>query len=400
MQAYLYISLEGFYISTLHSLEPDLKSRPLVVTQDRMVIDACPLALNRNIRPGSRLSEAKTVLREQGVYREVATETFQSHQYQWLDECLISSHVIEPETAASAWIDLTGHPQPIEVAHALAKRLSTFPFRLRMGLSCSKWVAKLSANQSEVFDATIDIPQTEWLTDSSAYIKDLPTQALHPVSHANRERLIFLGYRRIGKIAQALPSLLKEQFGADGFSILQAAKGSLHESISPVYPDRSLSESMQFEPELTSKTTIHECMDKIASKVAFALVDQDLLAKHLRVSVEFEGGDIKSFARALGKPIQEATPMRAACRYAMEQFPLEHPVAAIRVLLSSLSPAKRFQRSIDPRWNPTEQQCMIEPAKQRLATQFGEKSLLLASDLVVPRRVRLLRAWQNATGWH
>jgi len=30
---------------------------------------------------------------------------------------------------------------------------------------------------------------------------------------------------------------------------------------------------------------------------------------------------------------------------------------------------------------------------------FGDKSVLRASEVVEPRRVRVLRAWSHATGW-
>ncbi len=400
MQVCLYVALDGFYISALRALEPELSNRPLVVFDEGLVLDSCPHARLRKILPGTRMSEAKTVLREEGVYQSASVDVFRPFQREWLDRCLDVSDVIEPDTASAAWIDLTGHPKPAEVGYSLVKSLTYFPFPARFGLSISKWVAKQAAVPIQYEDSPCGIPQIELINDPGEYLSGLPTMQLHPVSTAHRERLVFLGYRRIGKVARAPQSLLREQFGKDAFWISKAAQGKIHEFIKPIYPDKSIVKMMRFEPELNSRLTLSACMAEIAGELAFSLNVQDMLASHLRVTVEFSDGTKKSFGRPLGKPIQEATPMRAACQYGLDQIPMDQNVASLQVKLSDLKRSTRVQRSFDHRFNPAEQDAMVSLAKKRISTSYGEKAVVRATELSVPRRVKLLRAWQHATGWH
>ena len=400
MQSILYLALRGFYVTVLHSAETELREKALVVHDNGHVIDSCELAQEKNVHPGTSLSEAKSILREGGSYFAVEPDRYLNAQRDWLNKCLDYSHVIEPESHSSAWIDLNGHPDPLDVATTLFQQLVANGYRLSAGMATSKWVAKLSAQKIDTDAARLGIPQIDPIINPKQYLAALPTQLLYPVSIQARDRLVFLGYRRIGKVLQAPLSALKDQFGKETQLILQAAVGGPFEDVRAEYPPRSLSSQMQFESRVESKLELESACERMAVQLASQLCQLDRLAGHLTMNVDFEDGAVKTFAKTLVKPIQEATPFRALLKAALDQICVESPVVGIRVLLSNLKNADRHQRSLDHRMSRRDTETLLMPVRSRLKSSFGTDSLQLASEMQVPRRIRLLRFWKHATGWH
>lgn len=400
MQSILYLALEGFYVSVLKAADAELREKALVVHDMGVIIDSCDLAKEKKVHPGIPLSEAKSILREGGIYFPVEPDRYLKARNDWLKKCLIASHVIEPESHSSAWIDLSGHPDPLDVATSLFAQLVLNGYMFSAGVATSKWVAKLSAQKIDVDAARLGIPQIEPVVNPKQYLSVLPTQMLFPVSSQARDRLVFLGYRRIGKVLLAPISALKDQFGKETQLILQAAVGGPFEDVRAEYPPHSHSHQLQFESRVESRLELEAACEQIANQLSSQLCQLDRLAGHFMMSIDFEDGAVGTFAKALVKPIQAATPFRALLIAALDQIDVQAPVAGIRILLSNLKSAERHQRSLDHRMSKRDTEVLLQPVRSRLKTSFGSDSLQLASEMQVPRRIRLLRFWKHATGWH
>lgn len=399
MHVLLYLSADGFYTSHLVSAHPELCGKPIVVHRDAIVIDTSSEARASLVVPGMSLREAKTILRENGRFVDLKDFDFGCASDEWLAPAADYSDAIQRDTLSSAWIDLSMHPDPTDVAMKLIARMGESGLRHRSGLSRSKWIAKLDAECS-VVSAPLGIPCLTLIDDCAAFLAPLPTSLLLPVEEKIRDRLIFLGYRRIGQVAKAASTLLKEQFGKKGVVVSQIANGNSFEQLTPNFPDQSVTEAKQFEPPLDLRMDLHNACDQLATQLASRLCQSDQIAKELIVTVEDELGEFHRFNRTLAKPIQEATLLKTACRYALDQITINERIVQMRIRMTGLKPCRQFQSALDHRWNPEDGVRLINSARTQIAGCYGEKSVQLASELRSPRRVRLLRVWQNATGWH
>ena len=120
MHCILYLGLVGFYTKVVEGATPSL---PTVVHHDGKVIDSCEAAQALGVSVGGALSEAKAVLRETGRMIAYHEEDYTGARDAWLDVCLSYSDGLEFGMPHEAYIDLSGHPDPGDVARVLIGQL-------------------------------------------------------------------------------------------------------------------------------------------------------------------------------------------------------------------------------------------------------------------------------------
>src|SRR5690606_27698394 len=94
-----------------------------IVHDSGTVWDANCHALNRRIRLGMPLKEAKTILRDDALYVEYRPEDFETLRNSILEPCLNFTDRIEAGLAGEGLLDITSHPRPLEIAGFLFQDL-------------------------------------------------------------------------------------------------------------------------------------------------------------------------------------------------------------------------------------------------------------------------------------
>jgi len=380
---FLFVGLQRFYV---HTLEPTDKA--MVVHRDGFVLDACEKASLRGVAEGMSLHEAKALLREDGLYRPFEAEDYAEARERWLNLCLEFSDGIEPDLPGSAYIDLSAHPEPVDIANRLLTALNR-PFRA--ALADAKWVARLAAR-------TNLLPTLKVVTSSKEFLKPLPTGLLLPALPLSRQRLEFLGYRRIGDVARAPIRALKEQFGKEGIVIQRAANGLLGDRVVPSYPPDSVSERLAFDGRVESTLELQAGARELADRLSQRLLTMDREGGEVHLFVEFEERTERSF-KQLAKPAQKAETLRVVLEHLLGKVELSEPVIAVRAMMPKLKPAGVRQYAFEPSTKPRERQKVAETTLLRIQTAYGSASVQKASEVEVSRRIQVMRAWQNATGW-
>lgn len=376
------------------------------------------------------LTLAKTILSKEGGGAAILpwkAEDYEGRQEEWLGRCVRFSDVIEPVDQHEAFVDLSAHPRPESL---LEKLLRELPEGTRYGVARAKWLARVACG------AVSDLAYH----DPSAFLDELPTSLLEPVSEESRFRLEFLGYRTAGEVALVPLETLKSQFDKEALVIWQAARGRAGEAVRALYPRAVLGERVCFESAVESREAIDAALDELARRVSEKLVDRDLQGSVLRLWVEGEsfGGlgerecrmgsqapepsrvrlrrtsdrnvrptavaltDVQALDNTPLSPVERefAKPMQsfASVRFALSLMcqPKE-PVVSLRVQLPGLKAANRKQQRLYVA--RTDSQDTLEHAVGRVKKLYGEEVILRGSELKLPRRVMVLRAWKDATGW-
>lgn len=394
MRYSLYVAFDRFYVSELRAMQPELADRGLVVHRSGAVFDACQDAQSRGVRPGMTLKAAKAILSgasfipydtfagNDGPYREARDR--------WLDRCVPYADAIEPEESHAAWLDLTPHPRPEEIARKVCIDLMATGRPLRAAAAPAKWVAKLFADSGLTLD---DYP------DWRASLLAMPVDALRPLEEAQRARLAFLGCKRVADVAWMELQTLRGQFGGDGLRAHQAARGLLHEPIRQDYPAGVVRDSLVFEPAESSLERLNLALGDLAERMGSALAQSDLSGHLLEVVVAFEPEDaahpgVARWKRRFVRPIFDSRTLRVALRLMLDRK-LKAPIASLRVLLGELQAASTVQADLF-RGLPlgAREQALLEAA-----ASFGRGTVLAAGDVSSPRAQRVLTAWRQATGW-
>jgi DNA polymerase-4 len=370
------------------------------VHHEGRLLDADAQAQSRQIHPGVPLSVAKAVLRDQGRYVAYREETFRQARDAWLDVCLEFSAVVEPGLAGEAWVDLSLHPDAVGTARELCSRLAAATgLNVQAGLAPGKWVARLSAALYGPTGVRRGAPLIDPVSDPGVWLAPLPTSMLEPVEPEHRERLVFLGYRRIGQVARAPWRGLKEQFGESAYKIKRAAEGRLHDPVRAAYPPESVFARVDFDHPLDDGRALEAAVDELASRIAGRLVATDRTAGALQLSLEFEHGPPTVVRRAVVKPWQTEPPLRTALRAMLGELHRQARPIAVQAVAHGLLRADRWQSGLLAIPDVAQAHARADAAARRVWAACGEGKIVQASRLTVPRRVEVLREWRRATGW-
>lgn len=376
----VWVELERFYV--------EASQEPAIVVRDGVVLDANEVARKRGVRLGVTLRQVRSYLPECKV-KPWEREPYERRQRAWLDLCTEFTGVIEPADQHAAWLDLSQHPNPVDVAERLIRTLAQ-KTRLRVGYGAapSKWLACLAARHDDCGLA---------LRDPAAFLARLPVGELLPVAPEHRERLLFLGYYRIGDVAALPLRTLQEQFGEAALTIRSAAAGRLTQLPNALYPPDSIADGFVFDGAVDSSQAVDDACRTLAARIGERLQAKCVQTAKLRLKLERDDGRTERLARTFAKPMRCPRSVLSALRLLIAPA-LTAPVAALHAWLPDLERTRLTQptflnAAID------REQAKSAAAVHELRTVFGDGSVKLGSELALPRRVRVLREWKHATGW-
>lgn len=380
----LYIWLRGFFVQSLQS-GGGAGLEPLVVHRDRVVLDACAGALSRGVEPGMSLGEAKQLLSD-GRFVAFRRERFDSARDRMLSICLEASSGVEPDDVHSAWLDLSGHPQPSFVAGRLIESLMDAGFDPYAAIARAKWVAKR-------FSIHATSARNRLILEDEQLLCALPTHYLDPIDPDVREELILMGYHRVCDVRRLPIARLQSLFGRDrGLCIFEASRGRGNTVVRPLYPSRSVFAQLYFEPPISDRTQIHFAHTQIARELCRQLSQRNLCGSELIGYWEDETWKCLRFARRLARDYRDHRALLVIMNQLTEATAPSSPLISIRWMMPSLRAVEPQQLSIFCNESNRFHDFSLH-ALSKLRARFGEDSIRLASNLEQPRRLRLLRAW-------
>ena len=302
----------------------------------------------------------------------------------WLDGLLDFTDRIESGDPHEAYLDLTGHPDPLSIVPACLERAK---LPLVAGLGCSKWVARATTHASQPLSQDHVVRPEVSLRELSAAVLPVPVDAI--------ERLAFLGYRTIGQVQKAPREVLDKQFDGLGMAIYSAARGGQIDTVSTNYPPDTIAVRVYMESPWEDTELRDADLRTLASRMGRALVDKDRAARCLQLILVDEKGDQAHRERTFSKPLRTGFQIFAALRGLAEEV---FPAIEARARVSRLEKAAARQLDLGRMRVGGVSETMSD-AVDGVRAKFGGTSLLVGSEVKIPRRKVVLRAWCDATGW-
>jgi hypothetical protein len=143
---------------------------------------------------------------------------------------------------------------------------------------------------------------------------------------------------------------------------------------------------------------IRTALASIARRLGSALARKDSQGSVLELEVELESGAVLRSKRTFTKRIAFA---RGAVSAIKLSFPprIREPVIKVRARLPGLTKCSREQNELATTLSVRNKRDSGSPLFESVRAAFGENAVRLASELTLPRRTQLMRAWREATGW-
>ncbi len=381
-----YISLvriSRYYI--VHAPQAELPTQGRLVVRDRLILDCDEPAKTAGVVVGMPVSKARLLLPRAQVIPWQA-EWYCQITKKWLDVCAKYSGVIEPVDQHEAYLDLSNHPNPAGIHSDLIRALKEVAGSpIRSGSGQFKWLADLSIHFGESALAVIA---------PDAFLAPLPIEQLSPIAVEHRERLLFLGYRTAGEVAQLPLEILQGQFGNLALTIQQVATGRFGDEVAALYPPHKLTDVMRWPGGISDLESYNASVREIATRLGSRLSVQEKQSTQLAITLEFEEQPSRRLSRISTKALQDPRTVMAALRLLLPES-YEHAPTALRVELRNLKAANRVQTVLGGFNVQRERETVLSNTISQLATAYRPNVVIPAAQVILPRRRQVLRGWNS-----
>lgn len=375
------------------------EDHPCIVHSEGKVWDTNQAATLNHISIGIPLKEAKMILQDRAVYVEYKPEKFEKVRDMVLEPCLKYSDHIQAELAGEGLIDLSSHPQPLEIAGLLLGDLhKSLGLPLFAGIAPSAWLARASAQMCHTAMLNLKLLPIEAVTDPEKWLEKKPVSKLTPLSKEDRAKLFQLGLDQVSQIQKAPLARLEEQFPKRGLFIQQAALGKLSDQIIPNYPSKLIAEEIHL-GGTENLLDIDDALGELSRTLSSYLCRTDQQAGSLRLTVVFNDETRLSNERKFNRPVIAASQLFISLKQSLVAFDLNKPVDLLRVQIVDLSPSVRKQSEFNLTTEVSRSDALLNNTLKRLESSFGTGIVKAASQITLPYNSQVLGEWKRATGW-
>jgi DNA polymerase-4 len=296
-----------------------------------------------------------------------------------------SPHV-EPLSLDEAFLDMTGSdrlfgsPEQIGMKLKRAVRDATGGLAVSVGISGTKYVAKVASGHGKPDGLTIVAP-----ADAAAWLAPQPVSNLWGAGPKTTARLEQLGLRTIGAVAALDPVRLEHELGALGRRFQELARGLDTRTVSGARTARGLSSERTLESDISGRAAIEPYLRSAAETVARRLRRRGERAKGVRVKLKSADFRIVTRQRTLPKPSDVAAELYAAGVSLLDTLDLRGPFRLVGLGAFDLDPSTEGSQIALP---------IVDARARRLETtidgvkdRFGAGAVQRASELIEDRGV-------------
>ncbi|MEE9284820.1 MAG: DNA polymerase Y family protein [Dehalococcoidia bacterium] len=347
--------------------DPRLRGRPVVVAHGvgsrRLVLDCSPEA--DGARPGMPLEEAMGRCKGAAL-----VEADPAHYQEVFDRLLERLEERSPEVEEAglglAYVRLDG----LEAlyggeARLAATLLHAIPRRLdaRMGIGGGKFPAYVAATLAEL-DRPVKAPD-----DVGPFLAPLGVDLL-PVSWAVRARLRGFGLRTLGDVAALAVGPLQAQFGRDGRTAWELARGIDPRPLAPRTREETVVEALSFSTPAVSLETLATATDVLLGR---AFSRPALRGRYAREALL--GGQLFRAAGwqrrvSFAQPVGDRQRALYALRHALDTHPPPGPLEELSLTLARLTGEAGLQGSL---FNDVRRQDNLREAVRQLEARLGRR---------------------------
>jgi DNA polymerase IV len=384
----VHADMDAFYAAIEQLDDPVLRGRPLLIgpPSSRGVV----LTASYEARPFG-VGSAMPMARARKLCPQALVVPPRFERYQEVSATIMrlfgefSPHV-EPLSLDEAFLDMTGSerlfgsPEQIGVRLKLAVRDATGGLTVSVGISGTKYVAKVASGHRKPDGLTIVAP-----AEAAAWLAPQHVSNLWGAGPKTTARLEQLGLRTIGAVAALDPIRLEHELGALGRRFQELARGLDPRTVSGARAARGLSSERTLEVDISGRAAIEPYLRSAAEAVARRLRRRGERANGVRVKLKTADFRIITRQRALPEPTDVSAELYSAGVPLLDSIDLRGPFRLVGLGAFDLdSPAASSQIALP----------IVEGRARRLETtidgvrdRFGNGAVQRASQLLEDRGV-------------
>ena len=286
--------------------------------------------------------------------------------------------VVEVRVEGVAWLEVSGVPKQGESIREARRRLRVAIEREpRLGLAPGPFSARLAASRARP-------GRLMRVEDARAFLAPLSSHEL-PLDEEQLERLDLLGLRTLGAVAVLGQRELESQLGRAGRHAVLLARGLEPDQLTPWRPPQFTSAHRQFEPPVEDREALLFVARALCSDLACELGLRGAGAKHVRVRLVSETGDLDERDSLVRHPLSSAVELFGLIGAWIKEWQPRAPITELWIELPVLEGAGRRQMRLWANGDGNNEEVMA--ALERLQERHGDdvvhqpKPTLISSPL-------------------
>ncbi|MSQ25457.1 MAG: DNA polymerase IV [Dehalococcoidia bacterium] len=314
--------MDAFYASVEQLDRPELRGKPVLVggrPNGRGVVAACSYEA-RAFGVHSAMPMSRAVrLCPQGVIVAPRFDRYHEISQQVMAIFRESSAAIEPLSLDEAYLDVTARAMageaPEAIARAIKRRVKEeVKLTVSVGAGTSKSVAKIASDMKKPDGLVVVPPGGE-----RGFLAPLPVRRLSGVGPRTEERLLALGIRTLGELAQAPDAFLQREFGMRGPELGALSRGEDTRPVIARHETKSVSAESTFARDLGDGPALLAELRLLAERVDERLRDSGLRGRTITLKLRL--ADFTTFTRSVTLPhaAEDAVALLESARALLER---------------------------------------------------------------------------------
>ena len=339
----LHVDLDAFFVSVERSLDPSLRTSPVIVGGDARsqgtVVAASTEARAAGVRPGQPLRLARRACPE-GVFRPGDLETYASVSEEVTGILLAASRRVERPSVDEAYVDLTpdgtGSPPPVGAAEGIKDQIHhRLGLDAALGLAGTRLAARVASSWARPRGLLVVLPGYE-----TAFVARRPVHFLQELPPHLERALENAGMASLGQIATADPETVAAVVGpALALRLRQQIGGEADEPIAVAAPPAWVQEEARVRSRQPDRAALFSVVDGLVARACRRLRPFGLVAEAM--AIEVRRADLRQRRDEGFRPgLGDEDTMKTVARALLQ--PLVEPagtVRAIQIRLTRLVPA-------------------------------------------------------------
>jgi DNA polymerase IV len=374
--------MDSFYAAVEQLDDPKLRGKPLLVggSSPRGVV----LTASYEARPFG-VGSAMPMVTARRLCPQAVIVPPRFERYQEISARIMKvfgefSPEVEPFSLDDAFIDMTGSERLFGNPETMGRRLkdavreTTGGLTASVGISCTKYVAKVASAYRKPDGLTVVPPET-----AKAWLAPMPVSRLWGAGEKTEPKLLALGLRTIGDVAGADPRLLTDKLGRLGLHFYTLAQAKDPRRVDGGRKAKSIGSENTLARDVRDKGEIKLHLRRSADKIARRLRTKGLVASG--VSVKLKTADFKILTRQqhLSEPTDVAEQIYKIGVELLDAFKDPGPFRLVGMSAYDLTPAGGASQA--GLFNTFGRTRKLEVALDTLAARFGGKAVQRGDDL-------------------
>lgn len=295
---------------------------------------------------------------------------------------------VEPLSLDEAFLELTGTERLLggvrEIGTAIRARIrNDLSLTASVGISCSKFVAKLASDHEKPDGLTIVPPEAV-----VSFVQSLPLERLWGVGPATLENLRRAGIRTIVALANADEHVLRQHVGSGAGRLIRLARGLDDRAVVNDSAAKSVSHEVTFGRDEADDEVLEAVLLGLVEKVVRRARRQGVAGRTVTLKVRRPDFTTLSRSRTTTSPVVDVGMLYATSRALLRAIDRRgEPVRLIGVGLSNLVEDPQLELDLfgDPgheRGIPAGRQRALDEVEDALEGKFGKGVVRRASTLI------------------